>query len=191
MDADNILNEFQKHMKQRNETISQSDDAHDDVVFDYNDMLMPDDIVYDNDDDHQRFSDLDSDMGATNQEDYIIVEELEVITPTRDHNRSKKSSSVTAPSATIKKTKPKTNNSTNVVDKYVNRLFQEDITASLKSLEKKYRKDHMDEGGLCEQCGLSFSIASEYKKHIRGHIEKGRCICLTLFFVDFSSLIEI
>lgn len=159
-------------MKQRNETICRSDDNQEDVVLDYNDILMPNDIVYD-DGDHKPFPYLESDMGPIDQNDYITAEELEVITPAIEPKRLKKSTSVAALPTKVKKTKSNTGNKTNV-DKYVNLLLQEDITASLKSLEKKYRKDHMDEGGLCEQCGLSFSNSQEYKKHIRGHDEKGR-----------------
>lgn len=88
---------------------------------------------------------------------------------------------VNKPKKAKKRTK-KTNN-VNDVDKYVNQLLREDIKASLKSLEKKYKKPEEDFTGLCEQCGLTFSSLNEYKKHNRSHLDKGK-----LLNIDFSQL---
>lgn len=181
MDADNILNEFHKHMEQRIEdSILQPNDVKEEILFDYNEMLMPDDMAVNNDDQHIFITDFESNMGLNNQYDTIIVDELEIISPTISRGRPKKSNSITAYQSLSPntKTKSKTNSNelTNVVDKYVNRLFEEDITASLKSLEKKYKREQQDEGGLCEQCGLSFANSNEYKKHIRSHDDKGRFV---------------
>lgn len=185
MDADNILNEFHKHMEQRNEDKEQLDDVQNDILFDYNEML-PDGIVYD---DHRIFPDLESNMNLNNQDYDIIVEELDIITPTIDSGRPSKLNSTTAyqsePPVTAKKTKINSDDLTNAVDKYVNQMFEEDITASLKSLEKKYKREQVDDGGLCEQCGLSFTNSNEYKKHIRSHDDKGMCMWFLYFFSFF------
>lgn len=166
--------------QRRNEDIKQADnDDQSDILFDYNDMLMPDDIIYD--DDHQIFPGMETDLGFSDRDDSIIVEEWDIITPTIDRGRPKKSNSTSAyqssppSSTTIKKTKT---NSNGLVNKYVNQMFEEDITASLKSLEKKYKREQSDDGGLCEQCGLSFPNSTEYKKHIRSHDDKGMCVCV-------------
>lgn len=95
--------------------------------------------------------------------------ELKAISPTL--GRPKK------PVAVVRKPVPrkkrKKSDDDGDVDKYVNQLLEEDITASLKSLEKKYKKDQPEACGLCEQCGLSFVNANDYKKHVRSHDDKG------------------
>lgn len=75
----------------------------------------------------------------------------------------------------VTKKKSKKGNNLNDVDTYVHQLLKEDIKASLKSLEKKYKKEKPEKNftGLCEQCGLTFSSSNEYKKHIRTHEDKG------------------
>lgn len=190
MDADNILNVFHKHIEGRSVDVNQSNDAQNDILIDYNEMLLPDDIIYD--DDHRIFPSLESDMGLNDQGYSITVEELDVITPTIDRGRPPKSHSSTSyqssPPATVNTTRTSSDALRNVVDSYVNQMFEEDITASLKSLEKKYKREQVDEGGLCEQCGLSFTNSIEYKKHIRSHDDKGMCDELS-FFVQFSFLL--
>lgn len=92
-----------------------------------------------------------------------------------------------------KKTKKSLN--LNDVNVYVNKMLREDIKASLKSLEKKYKKEKPEEKftGLCEQCGLTFSTSHEYKKHIRSHEDKGELCqleyidCFSQLFINFSS----
>lgn len=81
------------------------------------------------------------------------------------------------------------------VDKYVNKVIQEDISASLKNLEKKFKKDKIEDDftGLCEHCGLSFTNGSEYRKHVRTHDDKGLChltliIAFFFFYVWFESV---
>lgn len=159
-----------------------NDDTHNDFLLDFNEMFMSDDhIVVDND--GKDFMGFQSDLNSNRNDTNIIVEELEVIPPTisRRCPRSRKSTTTAEyralplPAVTKKtENKTATGNSSNNIDKYVHLLIEEDITASLKSLEKKYKREQLNEvGGLCEQCGLSFSNTNEYKKHIRGHDDKG------------------
>lgn len=93
--------------------------------------------------------------------------ELKAISPTLGRPRK--------PVPVVRKpvSKKKQKKSDDDVDKYVNQLIEEDITVSLKSLEKKYKKDQLEAGSLCEQCGLSFANAGDYKKHVRSHDDKG------------------
>lgn len=75
----------------------------------------------------------------------------------------------------VAKKRSKKSNHAADVDRYVDQLLQEDITASLQSLEKKFKRNKSAKGisGLCEQCGLSFSNTTDYKKHLRTHEDKG------------------
>lgn len=155
----------------------QLDDVDSDTLFDYSELLVSDDN-YDDDDGEKPFiANYESDT-----EQKIVVEEWETIMPEIDHHQIPKKLISTAehrpskPSATKKKNKTKSDESPNKIDKYVNHLLDEDITASLKSLEKKYKKEQLNDGGLCEQCGLSFTNANDYKKHIRSHDKKGICL---------------
>lgn len=162
MDADNILNEFHKHMEQRKVDIEQqSKDVQNDLLLDFNEILS-DDI------DDQFFVDFQSDDNVHGHK--IIVEELELIRPTI--GRPRKSISAAEQQVVKKRAKNKSCD-TGDVDQYVSQMFEADITASLKSLERKYKREQLDDGGLCAQCGLSFSNSTEYKKHIRSHDDKG------------------
>lgn len=166
MDSDNILNEFQKHLDYKPLDIELPNDQ--------NDLLDAGDMISEEVEDkflngfEPEMIKLEPNISDDISYDDSLLD-LKVISPILGRPRKPIPVVRRPPSKRVVK-KPTPNGD---VDKYVNRLLEEDITASLKSLEKKYKKEQLSEGGLCEQCGLSFTSATEYKKHVRSHDDKG------------------
>lgn len=169
MDADNILNEFQKHLDYKSSNIELTKDPNN--LFDANDMISED-----FEDSFPNGFEPELIKLEPNEPDYssvdhnsVDISELESMSPILEQPREPTPVVVRRPASNRKVKRP---NHYGDADKYIDQLVEEDITASLKSLEKKYKKN--DAGGLCEQCGLSFTSATEYKKHVRSHDDKGK-----------------
>lgn len=174
IETDNILSEFHTHMGKTPSNLEERS-AKDEF------LLSVSEIFQDEFDD-KLLNGLEAELFAfgSNEVDEIKQENVAPAFQTTSAilGRPKKLTSVwpTVIKKPVAKKRPKKSNHVGDVDRYVDQLLQEDITASLKSLEKKFKRNKTAKAisGLCEQCGLSFSNTTDYKKHLRTHEDKGR-----------------
>lgn len=210
IESDDILAEFHKHMENQVHSVAS---IQNDFLFGIDDLMFPEQLpekslpVFDSDllrlpESHVVLEKIRRELNPHELHANLMsppplpvectkeIKEIQEISPTEDEPPP-------PPQRRPPKRKLRKAEKLNDVDLYVKNMLREDMKTTTPSSKRHPDKkatarksDKLDDDfmELCEQCGLTFSNSNEYKKHIRNHEDKGKCVCvraekLSIFFL--------